>query len=219
MTITAKDLDGSDCSVVTLQYGCRFVDPVGADEYTYALDLSQFNTSDFTTVSIPLNSFTLSTFTPPTTTAPSDPLHKDSLGPFGFAHPGDGSKTEFNLYEFGAGVVAGAGLLRMEIDYMEIRLPVPGLPGDFNEDDKVDGADYVKWRKEGTGPLPNDNGLATAQERFDLWRANFGNMVMGSGAASESGAVPEPAAWLLVGVAVTFMGLHRRRWASHCLGD
>ncbi|MCI0748743.1 MAG: PEP-CTERM sorting domain-containing protein [Verrucomicrobia subdivision 3 bacterium] len=123
MTITAKDLDGSDCSLVNLAFGCRAVDTVGADEYTYALDLSQFNSSTFTTVSVPLNSFTLSMFTPPTTTNPADPLHKDSLGPFGFAHPGDGLLSDFNLYEFGAGVVAGAGLLRMEIDFMEIRLP------------------------------------------------------------------------------------------------
>jgi hypothetical protein len=51
----------------------------------------------------------------------------------------------------------------------------PGNDGDFNEDGTVDAADYVKWRKDGANPLPNDGGLATAAERFDLWRANFGN--------------------------------------------
>ena len=34
-----------------------------------------------------------------------------------------------------------------ENDYQLISLVVPGLSGDFNEDDKVDAADYVMWRK------------------------------------------------------------------------
>jgi autotransporter-associated beta strand protein len=81
----------------------------------------------------------------------------------------------------------------------------PGLLGDFNEDDKVDAADYVVWRKNGTGPLPNDNGLTTSADRFNLWRANFGNMAPGSGGGSGAeGTVPEPtsAALLLVGLAL-----------------
>ena len=36
--------------------------------------------------------------------------------------------------------------------------------GDYNDDDKVDAADYVVWRKNETAndPLPNDNGAATS---------------------------------------------------------
>ena len=56
----------------------------------------------------------------------------------------------------------------------------PGLAGDFNEDNKVDAADYVVWRKnDGTNnALPNDNGLGTpiGVAHFNLWRANFGEM-------------------------------------------
>lgn len=105
MTIIAKDLDGNDTAPMT-----------GADEYTFNVALSQFNTSSFTTVSIPLSSFTLSPFVPTVgTTAGS--------GPFGFANAGDGSITNFNLYEFGIGVLPGGGLLRMELEYLEIRLP------------------------------------------------------------------------------------------------
>jgi hypothetical protein len=76
-----------------------------------------------------------------------------------------------------------------------------GLLGDFNEDDKVDAADYVVWRKNGTNPLPNDNGLTTAAARFNLWRANFGN-TPGSGASLDPGNVPEPCTGCLVALVI-----------------
>ena len=68
---------------------------------------------------------------------------------------------------------------------MEITVADPvGEPGDFNDDGKVDAADYVVWRKNtGNSALPNDNGLATQPERFNLWRGNFGNMAMPGGGA------------------------------------
>jgi hypothetical protein len=74
---------------------------------------------------------------------------------------------------------------------IKITEPDPaGQPGDFNEDENVDAADYVVWRMNtSNGPLPNDDGLATQGERYNLWRANFGNMSMSGG----SSAVPEPA--------------------------
>jgi len=66
---------------------------------------------------------------------------------------------------------------------------VPIIPGDFNFDGNVDGADYVEWRKD-----PDSNG---GNLGYNLWRANFGT-TGGSGAAlpsaeSLSVAVPEPA--------------------------
>jgi hypothetical protein len=88
-------------------------------------------------------------------------------------------------------------------------LAPPGLPGDFNEDGKVNAADYVKWRKEGTGPLPNDNGLSTAAARFDLWRANFGNMQM-PGGGSGAAAVPEPTSAVLLVIGVAAVACRRR---------
>jgi hypothetical protein len=72
----------------------------------------------------------------------------------------------------------------------------PGTLGDFNEDDKVDAADYVVWRKNtANAALPNDDGLTTQAARFDLWRANFGEMTMPGGGV---GAVPEPTSALLL---------------------
>jgi fibronectin-binding autotransporter adhesin len=95
-------------------------------------------------------------------------------------------------------------------------MAAPGLGGDFNDDGKVDAADYVVWRKAlGTmTPLPNDNGIGgtVGLAHFDLWRANFGNMAMpGSGAGSGTGAVPEPACWILAMVALVGSTFMRRR--------
>jgi hypothetical protein len=70
------------------------------------------------------------------------------------------------------------------------------LPGDYNEDGKVDAADYVVWRK-------NDG----MQSGYNSWRTNFGRTV-GAGLATQPGpprlggppvAVPEQhSLWLLV---------------------
>jgi hypothetical protein len=78
------------------------------------------------------------------------------------------------------------------------------LPGDFNNDNKVDAADYVVWRKNPSGFPPN---------AYDTWRASFGNPV-GSGASVESSAVPEPTvgACVLLGAALlaSIRGVNRR---------
>jgi hypothetical protein len=62
------------------------------------------------------------------------------------------------------------------------------LPGDFNDDDKVDAADYIVWRKnEATNnALTNDNGLGTpiGAAHYNLWRANFGMTLPMPGAGS-----------------------------------
>lgn len=92
---------------------------------------------------------------------------------------------------------------------------VPDLPGDYNDDGKVDAADYVVWRKNenSTNTLPNDNGIGgtVGAAHYNLWRANFGNMAMtGSGLGSTS--VPEPATVSLGLISVLGMfGRIRRR--------
>jgi hypothetical protein len=87
-----------------------------------------------------------------------------------------------------------------------------GVAGDFNEDEKVDAADYVVWRKNETAnnPLPNDNGLTTQAARFDLWRANFGEM-LGSGSGGNAGAIPEPSALVLILFGAIGLTFRRRR--------
>jgi hypothetical protein len=76
---------------------------------------------------------------------------------------------------------------------------VGGLEGDYNNDGKVDAADYVLWRKSGI------NG----QQGYDTWRANFG-MTAGSGSMLSTANVPEPATLLLA--VVTIMATTAHRW-------
>lgn len=86
------------------------------------------------------------------------------------------------------------------IDNIRVGRDVEGTPGDFNEDGRVDAADYVRWRSNDSAndPLPNDNGLASQVERYDLWVANFGEPMQGGGSVS---AVPEPTSALLLVIA------------------
>jgi hypothetical protein len=117
------------------------------------------------------------------------------------------STSNLNDYELTAGAsvwVNNAGTS------FTLVAPPTGLLGDFNEDDVVDAADYVVWRKNETdnNPLPNDDGLLTQVERFDLWRANFGE-TPGSGAGG-SAPIPEPSSWLML-VMAALVGTQRWR--------
>lgn len=85
------------------------------------------------------------------------------------------------------------------------------IPGDFNNDGKVDSADYAVWRKKfgSSDVLPNDpTPGVVSQSDFALWRANFGKSVSGGFAAGAS--VPEPSAVTLVIAAFAACGRRRR---------
>ena len=92
---------------------------------------------------------------------------------------------------------------------------VPSTTGDFNNDGRVDAADYVVWRKaNGTSnALPNDNGLGVpiGSSHYTLWRQNFGNPP-GSGSGFDTTlAVPEPCALGLIAYLLLpfFVSRHR----------
>jgi hypothetical protein len=88
-----------------------------------------------------------------------------------------------------------------------------GVSGDFNDDDIVDAADYVVWRKNESAnlPLPNDDELMSQAERFSLWRMNFGEMTTGGSGSGGSAAIPEPASLMLAVVVVIGMLSFKRR--------
>ena len=72
------------------------------------------------------------------------------------------------------------------------------LGGDFNLDGKVDAADYVIWRKTGTG----------GEQGYQAWRANFGSSIAGvNQAISDSwltAPIPEPTTWIIMGIGAAF---------------
>jgi hypothetical protein len=88
----------------------------------------------------------------------------------------------------------------------------PMLPGDYNNNGVVDAADYVLWRKHrGTNTaLPNDPiGGTIGTAHYNTWRTNFGSM---AGSGSSLAAVPEPAAFLSLLLAlVNVLAGHRCR--------
>ena len=74
--------------------------------------------------------------------------------------------------------------------------PSVGIPGDFNEDGKVDAADYVVWRK-----------TDGQQAGYDLWRANFGRTSGSGSSMGSNAAVPEPGTFaLLILAAIAAVG-------------
>jgi cyclophilin family peptidyl-prolyl cis-trans isomerase len=71
-------------------------------------------------------------------------------------------------------------------------------PGEYNRDGRVDGADYVVWRRSsgagiiGAGLAGDGNGNGVVDRHdYDVWRRRYGGVALGAGSASN---VPEPAA-------------------------
>lgn len=97
--------------------------------------------------------------------------------------------------------------------FNSIFLPPTGTPGDFNNNGKVDAADYTIWRNnlgqpEGNLLNGNGNGGTIDQTDYALWKTNFGS---GGSGALASAAVPEPSSILMVMLCVAgVVGLRRR---------
>lgn len=72
-----------------------------------------------------------------------------------------------------------------------------GRGGDYNNDGKVDAADYVAWRK--GNQLQNETrtlGSNTAED-YTPWRINYGGTLVSASGLGAGSAVPEPGAALL----------------------
>jgi T5SS/PEP-CTERM-associated repeat protein/autotransporter-associated beta strand protein len=103
---------------------------------------------------------------------------------------GSGADFEMDLF-------AGSGLLEVLS---------PGVPGDFNDDGRVDAADHVVWRK-----------IDGSADGFEIWRTNFG-AVPGAGARSafssnapSRSTAPEPESVLLVFIGGAAASASRRK--------
>lgn len=124
-----------------------------------------------------------------------------------FGEAGSGSDlipTHFQLY-FNKNFNAP---LTLFIDNVRVGMTSAGVPGDYNGNGVVDGADYVVWRN--NGPLLNevaDPGTISAAD-YTEWRARFGNT---SGSGLASAAVPEPSDALLWLVASACCSVRRLR--------
>jgi hypothetical protein len=78
----------------------------------------------------------------------------------------------------------------------------PG-PGDFNDDGRVDGADFLQWQRQ----------LGGALDAGDLadWQANFGSSGGGPLSEAAAGAVPEPATALISVIAFGMLAVFRSK--------
>jgi hypothetical protein len=104
----------------------------------------------------------------------------------------------------------------------ELRLQIQStaVPGDYNENNVVDAADYAVWRNtlNQSGPnLPADgDGDGTVDnDDYGVWRSHFGQTAASGATAglpsSANAAVPEPATWLLASLYFGAAALCRRR--------
>jgi hypothetical protein len=94
----------------------------------------------------------------------------------------------------------------------------PEVLGDYNQNGKVDAADYVVWRKLlGPGALPNEGGVSNNlvdEADYQFWRSRFGATAeTPPGVGSMVSSVPDPStcALLLLGVLPTLISHRRRR--------
>jgi len=87
---------------------------------------------------------------------------------------------------------------------------VDAMPGDFNGDGVVDGADFLHWQR-GFGTTnanpsdgdANDDGVVDESD-LSIWKSQFGTIAASSSSTEGSLAVPEPGAWTLVLIALHF---------------
>ena len=93
-----------------------------------------------------------------------------------------------------------------------------GLPGDYNQDNRVNAADYTVWRNNlgSATALPNDDSAGVGPDDYDRWKSHFGESSgSGSGTTGPASAyvtVPEPASLglLLASLAAATSQNHRR---------
>jgi hypothetical protein len=99
----------------------------------------------------------------------------------------------------------------------------PGVQGDYNNDGKVDAADYNVWRDHlGTNFQLKNEGITPGQvtsQDYAVWKSHFGETIgVSGGGAGALASVPEPAMSSLLMLAVALVGIEvRHRRLRPCL--
>lgn len=145
----------------------------------------------------------------------------DALGASAYNNEPNGSEFSFDLMRLFAGGDQGAGPGEWQLDELRIGetftdvAPIAGaggIPGDFNNDETVDAADYTIWRDNLGGDESalggNGNGSGTVDnDDYNLWRSQYGT----TSAPSAASSAPEPACLGLLAVAAAGVVARRRR--------
>lgn len=108
----------------------------------------------------------------------------------------------------------------MLVDYVRVwhRPAATPIAGDYNNDGKVDAADFVVWRQtlgqNGIGLAADGSGNGTiGQSDYDTWRQNFGSSTLAA-AAVAAAAVPEPAAGVPIAVGLMLVLAQRMKTSA-----
>lgn len=122
-----------------------------------------------------------------------------------YADTFSGNSTATPLYDYNE--------MMYRLDLAKIPNLFARLPGDYNRDGVVDGADYIVWRNAMAGDVDlaadgNGDGIITVAD-YDVWRAHYGS-TSGSGSAVATQTVPEPVAGSLTLAALFTIGLAAR---------
>jgi hypothetical protein len=91
-----------------------------------------------------------------------------------------------------------------------------GPPGDYNNNGRVDAADYVLWRKGGSLANEVDTPGTVNAADYTAWRSRFGNAAGSSAGTAANTAVPEPSALALLILATAGAWLQRHRVPTVC---
>ncbi|MEM8944360.1 MAG: PEP-CTERM sorting domain-containing protein [Planctomycetota bacterium] len=181
----AKLLPGNTATQVNLLLGDDDGDDsgpmMGSDDYIFAVDLANFNSTDFSTFTLPLGTGSESSIE---TT-------------FAFLNGGDGLQN-FGLSQMQIQADADTGgVLNLEVARFAIVEKPPTGPGDFDGDGDVDGNDFLAWQQ---GSSPNPLSAADLAE----WQGAYGGGSLGAA------AVPEPTSYVLLLGAIAAGSLYRR---------
>lgn len=184
----------------------RFMDDFGTIYWSLSWGGSAFTGST-------TGSFTNDTdgiFGPPV----NGPLPSTSLQALQFTGAASAASTN-NLAQYAVTSGAATFISNGNVSFTLVAPPA-GLPGDFNDDSRVDAADYVTWRKTlntnfnlgGNGDETGGSAGIVDTADYALWRKNFGSL--SGGGSSLNTQVPEPA--VAIPVALFFvLNVQRRR--------